>query len=145
MAISDSRRLNIVVPYLYPDLVNNGSESEDYILQNDSDGNGTFIVWNNEEITKPTDQELADAKEEAINAHWWKILREKRDELLVDSDWSQGADVPDDLKASYVSYRNDLRDLPTTITKPNFDTLNGQEEIEWIEDIDASMPSDPKE
>ena len=145
MAISDSRRLNIVVPYLYPDLVNNGSESGDYILQNDSDGSGTFIVWNNEEITKPTDQELADAKEEAINAHWWKILREKRDELLVDSDWSQGADVPDDLKASYVSYRNDLRDLPTTITKPNFDTLNGQEEIEWIEDIDASMPSDPKE
>ena len=145
MAISDSRRLNIVVPYLYPDLVNNGSESEDYILQNDSDGNGTFIVWNNEEITKPTDQELADAKEEAINAHWWNVLRKERDKLLVDSDWSQGADVPDDLKASYVSYRNDLRDLPTTITKPNFDTLNGQEEIEWIEDIDASMPSDPKE
>ena len=144
MAISDSRRLNIVVPYLYPDLVNNGSESEDYILQNDSDGNGTFIVWNNEEITKPTDQELADAKEEAINAHWWNVLRKERDKLLVDSDWSQGADVPDDLKASYVSYRNDLRYLPTTITKPNFDTLNGQEEVEWIEDIDASMPSGPE-
>jgi len=145
MAISDSRRLNIVVPYLYPDLVNNGIGSGDYHLQNDSDGNGTYIVWHNTEITEPTEQELADAKEEALNAHWWKILRKKRDKLLVDSDWSQGVDIPTDLKTSYVTYRSNLRDLPTTISKPDFDTLNGQEVNKWIEDINSSMPSNPKE
>jgi len=145
MAITDSRRLGLVVPYLYPDLVNNGIESGDYILQNNSDGKGTFIVWNNTEVPEPTEQELADAKEEALNAHWWKKLRKKRDKLLVDSDWSQGADIPTDLKTSYVTYRSNLRDLPTTVTKPDFDTLNNQEVSKWIEDINSSMPSNPKE
>ena len=72
-------------------------------------------------------------------------LRKKRDKLLVDSDWSQGADIPTDLKTSYVTYRSNLRDLPTTISKPDFDTLNGQEVNKWIEDINSSMPDNPKE
>ena len=143
MAISNSRRLNMVVPYLYPDLEN--GLDKDYYLQNNSDGNGTFIVWNNTEVSEPTEQELADAKEDAMNVRWWKILRIIRNKLLVESDWSQGLDVPEDLKASYVTYRNDLRNLPSTVTKPNFDTLNSQELNEWIVGIKASMPSNPKE
>ena len=145
MAITDSRRLGLVVPYLYPDLVNNGIESGDYILQNNSDGKGTFIVWNNTEVPEPTEQELADAKEDAMNSHWWKVLRIRRDKLLKKSDWSQGTDVPDALKASYVTYRNDLRNLPSTITKPDFDTLNGQTVNEWRTYMDSSMPSNPEE
>ena len=141
MAITDSRRLNIVVPYLYPNLDIN----KDYHLQNNSDGKGTYIIWNNTEVTEPTEQELADAKEDAMNVRWWKILRKKRDKLLVDSDWSQGADIPTDLKTSYVTYRSNLRDLPATISKPDFDTLNGQEVNKWIEDINSSMPDNPKE
>ena len=143
MAITDSRRLDLVVPYLYPNLVN--ELEKDYVLRNNSDGNGTFIVWNNTEVSEPTEQELADAKEDAMNTHWWKVLRRRRDKLLVESDWSQGLDVPEDLKASYVTYRNDLRNLPSTVTKPNFDTLNSQELNEWIVGIKASMPSNPKE
>ena len=141
MAITESRRLNIVVPYLYPNLDIN----KDYHLQNNSDGKGTYIIWNNTEVTEPTEQELADAKEEAMNAYWWKRLRIKRDELLVDSDWSQGLDIPTDLKTSYVTYRSNLRDLPITVTKPDFNTLNGQEVNEWIVGINSSMPSNPKE
>ena len=143
MTISNSRRLNMVVPYLYPDLEN--GLDKDYYLQNNSDGNGTFIVWNNTEVPEPTEQELADAKEDAMNVCWWKILRIIRNKLLVESDWSQGLDIPEDLKASYVTYRNDLRNLPSTVTKPNFDTLNSQELNEWIVGIKASMPSNPKE
>ncbi len=141
MAQKDSRRLFMVVPYLYPNLVN--SLEGDYYLQNDSDGNGTYVVWHNNEIPKPTDQELADAKEDAMSAWWWKRLRQKRDELLVESDWSQGADVPDALKTSYATYRTDLRDLPTTVTKPDFETLNNQNVKEW--NIDGLMPTKPKE
>tara|TARA_Y100000310_G_C20520136_1_gene733231 strand:- start:70 stop:483 length:414 start_codon:yes stop_codon:yes gene_type:complete len=137
MAIQDSRRLNIVLSYLYPDLVND----LDYRLENASDGKGTYILWHNAEITEPTEQELADAKEGAMNAYWLKLLRKKRDKLLVDSDWSQGADVPSDLKLTYVDYRNDLRDLPTTVSKPSFDILNSQTFKEW--NINSLMPTKP--
>lgn len=143
MAITQSRRLNLVVPYLYPDLEN--GVDKDYILRNNSDGNGTFIVWNNDGVSEPTEQELADAKEDAMNAHWWKVLRRRRNKLLVESDWSQGTDVPDALKASYVTYRNDLRNLPATVTKPEFNILNNQTINEWITGIKASMPSNPEE
>jgi len=141
MAQKDSRRLFMVVPYLYPNLVN--SLEGDYYLQNDSDGNGTYVVWHNNEIPEPTDQELADAKEDAMSAWWWKRLRQKRDELLVESDWSQGADVPDALKTSYATYRTDLRDLPATVTKPDFETLNNQNVKEW--NINSLMPTKPSE
>ena len=137
MAIQDSRRLNIVLPYLYPDLVND----LDYRLDNASDGKGTYILWHNVEITEPTEQKLADAKENAMNAYWWKLLRKKRDKLLVDSDWSQGADVPNAVKSSYVTYRTDLRNLPTTVTKPDFATLNSQTFKEW--NINSLMPTKP--
>jgi hypothetical protein len=141
MAQKDSRRLSIVLPYLYPDL--NNEREKDYYLQNDSDGTGTFIVWRNTEIPEPTEQELANAKEDAVNDFWWKRLRKTRNKLLVDSDWSQGADIPSDLKSPYVDYRTDLRDLPTTVTKPDFDTLNNQSVNKWIENINSLMPTKP--
>ena len=141
MAQKDSRRLSIVLPYLYPDLEN--EREKDYYLQNDSDGTGTFIVWLNTEIPEPTEQELANAKEDAVNDFWWKRLRTTRNKLLVDSDWSQGADIPSDLKSPYVDYRTDLRDLPTTVTKPDFDTLNNQSVNKWIENINSLMPTKP--
>ena len=139
MAQKDSRRLKIVMSYLYPDLENGAIG--DYSLQNDTDGNGTFVVWHNNDIPEPTEQEIADAKEPALNAYWWKVLRVIRDNLLVESDWSQGADVPSDLKASYATYRTDLRDLPDNVTKPDFDTLNNQSIREW--DISSLMPTKP--
>ena len=144
MAISDSRRLNIVLPYLYPDLNNVASGTwnyEDYSLQNDTDGRGTYIIWKTDAVTEPTAQQLADGKEAAINDYWWKRLRKTRDKLLVESDWSQGTDVPSALKSSYATYRTDLRDLPTTVTKPDFATLNNQEVFDWK--IDDLMPTKP--
>ena len=139
MAQKDSRRLKIVMQHLYPDLEN--SNIGDYSLQNDTDGTRTFVVWHNNDIPEPTEQEIADAKEPALNAWWWKVLRVIRDNLLVESDWSQGADVPSDLKASYATYRTDLRDLPDNVTKPDFDTLNNQSIREW--GISSLMPTKP--
>ena len=139
MAISDSRRLNIVLPHLYPALEN--GHDRDYHLQNDMDGRGTQLHWHKEGTAEPTAQQLSDAKEAAIDAYWWKLLRTTRDRLLVDSDWSQGADVPNAVKSSYVTYRTDLRDLPTTVTKPDFATLNNQEIFDWK--IDDLMPTKP--
>jgi len=153
MAITDSKRLNVVLNYLYPNLnkkiMKDGTIANmveprlcDYILQNNSDGNGTLVVWQNKEIPEPTAQELTDAKEPAINSHWLILLRFERDKLLRASDWSQAPDVPSDLKASYVDYRQKLRDLPTTVTQPSFETLNNQTFKEW--DINSLMPTKPE-
>ena len=150
MAQKDSKRLSIVLPHLYPDLkgtppIVNGEyrpELADYLLRNDTNGTGTYVVWQNSEIPEPTAQEIADAKEGAVNASWWKGLRSKRDKLLQSSDWSQGTDIPSDLKTSYATYRTDLRDLPTAVTKPSFETLNNQSVSEW--DIKSLMPTKPE-
>ena len=148
MTQSNSRRLYMVLPYLHPDLINDGSSEGDYQLFNNSDGNGTQLVWLNTEIPEPTDQELAEAKEDAMNAYWWKRLRQKRDKLLVESDWSQGADVPDALKTSYATYRTDLRDLPTTVTKPDVETLNNESNDNITDNgwnVGNFMPTKPSE
>jgi hypothetical protein len=137
MAQKDSRRLFMVVPYLYPNLVN--SLEGDYHLQNDGDDTSTFVVWHNTEIPEPTTQELADAKEDAMNAWWWRILRLTRDRFLKDTDEYAITDRPDN--ADWLTYRQELRDLPTTVTKPDFETLNNQSVAEW--NIDGLMPTKP--
>jgi hypothetical protein len=43
-----------------------------------------------------------------------KLLRRERDRLLAETDWSQGADVPTDLKSKYTTYRQALRDVTDT-------------------------------
>ena len=156
MAQKDSRRLSIVTGYLYPDLNKkihpDGSvsyqldpELQDFQLRNDGNGQGTYIIWQRDDIPEPTEQELADAKEPAVNAAWWKGLRFNRDRLLKASDWSQGTDIPSALKDSYATYREELRDLPTAVSKPSFETLNNQSVNKWHEDIGNLMPTKPTE
>jgi len=135
-----SRRLSIVLPHLYPSLVNNPLDG-DYYLQNDSDGNGTQVVWLTSKVTKPTDTELSNAKEAAVDADWWRVLRKIRNEKLVASDWSQGNDIPSDIKTKWATYRTKLRDLPTTVSKPNYSELIKLEET--TSGIDDLMPEEP--
>ena len=148
MAQKDSRRLYLVLPYLYPDLngtpiTNNEHRPElaDYLLQNDSDGTGSYVIWQNDEITEPTAQELADAKEGAINAEWWRVLRWERNELLNGTDKYAVSDRPD--SSEWLTYRQTLRDLPENVTKPDFETLNNLAVHEW--GIKSLMPTKPNE
>lgn len=48
---------------------------------------------------------------EEIAATNLRLLRKERDRLLAETDWSQGADVPTDLKSKYTTYRQALRDI----------------------------------
>lgn len=41
-----------------------------------------------------------------------EIIRIERNQKLKNTDWSQGADVPDSLKTAYTTYRQALRDMP---------------------------------
>ena len=48
-----------------------------------------------------------------VLAHKWKVVRKQRDDLLIASDWTQGADVPSTIKTPWATSRASLRDVPT--------------------------------
>lgn len=60
----------------------------------------------------PTEEELSER------------IRNHRNHLLKESDWSQGADIPNEIKEKYVIYRQSLRDItkqegfPVTVIFP---------------------------
>ena len=74
------------------------------------------IIWYTPEITKPTIEEVNTKLAELTAAEPMRRLRRERDRLLVQSDWSQGNDVPVGIQSSYVTYRQQLRDLPSVST-----------------------------
>jgi hypothetical protein len=76
-------------------------------------------MFNNEK------QRIADeqkAQEEAIEAarDYWAELRYLRDQKLLTCDWTQGNDSPlsEEQKTAWKVYRQELRDLPESISDP---------------------------
>jgi hypothetical protein len=53
-------------------------------------------------------------------------LRDLRNDKLKATDWSQAGDVPQALKEKYQTYRQQLRDLPSTVA-----TLEEVENLTW--------------
>lgn len=51
----------------------------------------------------------------------WSEVREKRDSLIAETDWTQTGDapIPDDKKAEFAAYRQALRDIPQTYSNPD--------------------------
>ena len=75
-------------------------------------------------VTKPSQSDL-EAKFDVVKSREnFAKLRRKRDQLLVESDWSQGGDVPDALKTKWQAYRQSLRDLPANQTPSDIDLRN---------------------
>lgn len=70
-------------------------------------------IWDGESFITPGPSE-ADIQQA------WVDLRNRRDGLLVASDWTQIADAPltEDQKTDWVIYRQALRDLPANTTDP---------------------------
>ena len=64
--------------------------------------------------------EQSDASTAEINARIeikWEEIRQIRNELLLECDWTQLADIPNEIKTAWQSYRQELRDV-TTQTNP---------------------------
>ena len=133
-----SRRLNIVIPYLYPDII----WGKDYSLENHNDGKGTILIWLSKTITAPTDDQLANAKKPAVEDAWWQTLRSLRNSRLQETDWSQSPDVPTKLKDKYADYRQKLRDLPATVSKPAYEELIKLREV--CETVESFLPTKPE-
>jgi len=57
---------------------------------------------------------------DTVNAEAWTSLRAQRNQLLKDSDWTQGNDSPlsTESKSAWAAYRAALRDLPDVTTDP---------------------------
>jgi hypothetical protein len=100
----------------------------------DLDGfNYEGLVWQTEDVEKPTEAELLDLWENTYRAQWqrsgltspWTRLRAKRDRLIAETDWvvSRAVDASNDglgiqLPQVWVDYRQALRDLPANTTDP---------------------------
>jgi len=70
-------------------------------------------VFNKE---KPPRDEFISKLEEAFPPELIKEVRVKRDDLLKECDWTQTRDVDLANNQEWVTYRQELRDLPQTIT-----------------------------
>jgi hypothetical protein len=68
----------------------------------------------NWEIRDLTTEEIESKSQEYLNG-----IRAERNRKLVESDWTQGKDIPDSISGPWAVYRQQLRDLPDTITDPS--------------------------
>lgn len=99
---------------LYPDI-----KDDEFMLQDDSNGKGAYIREWKTAYPKPTQVELDSVKSIAIKKEKLIEIREKRNKLLVKSDVYCFVDSYNKLtatqKTEIETYRQALRDLPTTI------------------------------
>lgn len=60
-------------------------------------------------------------KDKVVSDAKWKVIREKRDPLMRETDWTQmpDAQLTDEKKAEFTVYRQTLRDIPQTYSDPD--------------------------
>ena len=82
-----------------------------FILRGDT---YTGLEWLDETQTMPTEDEINAKIAELETAEPAKLVREIRDRLLAESDWTQNRDVVLLNDITWKQYRQDLRDLPAS-------------------------------
>ena len=86
-------------------------------------GNYSDIEWLDKNQTKPTEDEINAKIVELETAEPARQVREIRDRLLAESDWTQNRDVVLLNDTTWKQYRQDLRDLPASASfTPNLDS-----------------------
>jgi len=81
------------------------------------------LEWLDENQTKPTEDELNAKIVELKAAEPYKLLREERNKLIAETDWTQLKDISLDSirEKNWKEYRQALRDLPNSST-PKLDS-----------------------
>ena len=77
-------------------------------------GNYSDIEWLDKTQTMPTEEEINAKIAELEAAEPARQVREIRDRLLAESDWTQSRDVVLLNDTTWKQYRQDLRDLPAS-------------------------------
>jgi hypothetical protein len=83
------------------------------------------LEWNDEDVAKPTEAEIAAVNDEVILDAKFKTLRTRRDQLLTETDWVTLKAIDDSndglgiqLPQVWMDYRQALRDLPANTVDP---------------------------
>ena len=88
--------------------------------------NEVITEWNSSGITQPTQEELDAKLIELKVAVPMKLLRQERDKLIAETDWTQLKDISLDSirEKNWKEYRQALRDLPNGST-PKLNSYGG--------------------
>jgi len=72
------------------------------------------LTWLDKNQTKPTEEEINTKISELKNAEPFRLLREERNKLIAETDWTQLKDIDLDIirERNWKNYRQALRDLP---------------------------------
>ena len=84
------------------------------------------LTWLDKNQTKPTEEELNNKIQELKTAEPLRLLREERNKLISETDWTQLKDIDLDIirERNWKNYRQALRDL-TTSSIPKLDEYGG--------------------
>ena len=81
------------------------------------------IEWFDKKQTKPTEEEVNAKINELQATEPFKLLREERNKLIAETDWTQLKDIDLDIirERNWKNYRQALRDLPAK-SNPKLDS-----------------------
>ena len=82
------------------------------------------LTWLDKTQTKPTEEEINTKVTELSNSEPLKLLREERNRLIAETDWTQLKDITLDSirEKNWKEYRQALRDLPAK-SNPKLDSF----------------------
>ena len=86
-----------------------------------SGNNYSDLEWQDSSKTKPTETEINTKISDLDAAEPMRLLRKERNSLLNQTDWTQHDDVPSETKTKWQTYRQQLRDLPSSAS-PTLDS-----------------------
>jgi len=92
------------------------------------------LEWLDKTQTKPTEGEVKNKIAELEAAEPARLVREKRDRLLAESDWTQTRDNVRLNDSAWVSYRQELRDITKSASftpKLNDDGTLDESSVTW--------------
>ena len=92
------------------------------------------LEWLDKTQTKPTEGEVKNKIAELEAAEPARLVREKRDRLLAESDWTQTRDNVRLNDSTWVTYRQELRDITKSASftpKLNDDGTLDESSVTW--------------
>ena len=84
--------------------------------------NYSDIEWLDKSQTIPTEEELNNKIAELQAEEPYRLLREERNRLIAETDWTQGRDIILSNDTDWKTYRQALRDLPSK-SNPKLDSV----------------------
>ena len=82
------------------------------------------FIWLDKIQKKPSQQQIEEKIVQLKAAEPYRLLREERNKLIAETDWTQGRDVTLSNDIDWRTYRQALRDLPSN-SNPKLDS-NGR-------------------